>query len=79
MEELLKKLKRKVKHWWISLLVGILALILAVWALVTPVETLTAMIYVFIIMFFISGISDIGFALTNRDAMRGWGWSLVNG
>ncbi len=79
MEELLKKLKRKVKHWWISLLVGILALILAVWALVTPVETLTAMIYVFIIMFFISGISDIGFALINRDAMRGWGWSLVNG
>ena len=79
MEELLKKLKRKVKHWWISLLVGILALILAVWALVTPIETLTAMIYVFIIMFFISGISDIGFALTNRDAMRGWGWSLVNG
>ncbi len=79
MEELVKKLKRKVKHWWISLLVGILALILAVWALVTPIETLTAMIYVFIIMFFISGISDIIFAVINRNAMRGWGWSLMNG
>ncbi len=79
MEELFIKLKRKVKHWWISLLVGILALILAVWALVTPIETLTVMIYVFIIMFFISGISDIGFAMVNRNAMRGWGWGLMNG
>lgn len=79
MGELVKKLKRKVKHWWTSLLVGILALILAVWALVTPIETLTAMIYVFIIMFFISGISDIGFAMVNRNAMRGWGWGLMNG
>lgn len=79
MEELFKKLKRKVKHWWISLLVGLLAIFLAVWALVTPVETLTAMIYVFIAMFFISGISDIGFALSNRNVMRGWGWGLMNG
>lgn len=79
MEEIFKKIKRRVKYWWISLLVGILAFILAAWALVTPVETLTAMIYVFIAMFFISGISDIGFAVSNRDVMRGWGWSLVNG
>jgi uncharacterized membrane protein HdeD (DUF308 family) len=30
-------------------------------------------------MFFISGISDIGFAMVNRNAMRGWGWGLMNG
>ena len=58
---------------------GVTGNFLAVWALVTPVETLTAMIYVFIAMFFISGISDIGFALSNHNVMRGWGWGLMNG
>lgn len=52
-------------------------LILAVWALVTPLETLITMTYVFITMLFISGIADIVFAVCNRNAMRGWGWFLT--
>jgi cobalamin biosynthesis protein CobD/CbiB len=32
---------------------------------------------VFITILFISGIADIVFAVSNRNAMRGWGWFLT--
>lgn len=79
MSYLLQQIKRRVKHWWISMLIGILALVLAVWALVTPDKTLVAIVYVFITMFFISGIVEIAFAVSNREVLRGWGWGLTNG
>lgn len=78
-EGLIESAKRKIKYWWVSLLVGVLAIILGVWSLLTPDLTLVAMTYVFICIFFINGISEIAFAISNRNLLRGWGWTLAGG
>lgn len=74
-----KSFKKSVKHWWISLFVGILAVIVGVWCLASPDVTLISMTYVFSSMFLIGGIFDVVFALSNRKYMSGWGWTLTSG
>lgn len=71
--------REKPKYWWLSLLVGILAIIMGIWTLVTPDTTLVALTYVFIAAFFISGIMDIGYAISTRKTSNSWGWPLAGG
>lgn len=75
----LNSVKNRVKYWWISLLVGALAIILGIWCFAAPATTLALLSAFFIAGFFISGIFDIAFALTNRNCLKGWGWTLASG
>lgn len=76
---LLSSIKRAVKNWWVSLLVGIIAVLLGTWCLFTPLTTFVALTLIFVICFFIGGISEIVFAVSNRNVLRNWGWSLAMG
>jgi uncharacterized membrane protein HdeD (DUF308 family) len=78
-DSLLQSVKEEVKYWWISLLVGILAVILGIWSLSTPDTTLVAISYVFICIFLVTGIIDIFFAVSNKDILPDWGWRLAIG
>jgi len=78
-DQILESAKKTVKNWWVSLVIGILALILGIWSLVTPDVTLVALTYVFICAFFIGGILEIAFAISNKDCLNGWGWTLAGG
>ncbi|MFR9165689.1 MAG: HdeD family acid-resistance protein [Dysgonomonas sp.] len=80
MENGLKKSIRKaVKNWWISLLIGILCVALGIWCAVTPLSTFLALTILFVAGFIVTGIFEIGFAITNRDSIDGWGWTLAVG
>lgn len=70
---------RKVKYWWVSLVVGILSLMLGMSCVLTPDKTLVALTYIFIFAFLIGGVIDIIFAVANRKLFPGWGWSLTSG
>jgi uncharacterized membrane protein HdeD (DUF308 family) len=72
-------LKQKTKYWWASLLIGILAIAIGIWCLLTPDVTLVALTMLFIVAFFITGIIDIVYAITNRNILLGWGWNLAGG
>ena len=76
--ELLETARRTVKNWWVSVLVGVLAVILGIWCMATPDSTLVALTMVFVVMFLLSGMFEIVFAVTNRN-VQGWGWSLAGG
>jgi len=71
--------REKPKYWWLFLLVGILALIMGVVSLVTPDTTLVAVTVFFITMFFVTGIIDIIYAVSNRKTSNNWGWALAGG
>lgn len=68
-----------VKNWWVSILIGIFAAILGVWCIFTPLSTFLAMTILFVVGFFVGGIFEIIFAITNMNSMRNWGWTLVIG
>lgn len=79
MENLVEHVRYEIKHWWISLLIGLLAVVLGTWCLFTPLEALGALTAVFIISFFASGVFEIAFACLNHKILRGWGWLLAGG
>lgn len=79
MKKRVEGVRNTVKYWWISLIIGFLAILLGIWSLVTPVSALAALTIVFIVAFFISGIIEIAFAVSNRHIMKGWGWTLTGG
>lgn len=76
---LFSTLQSAVKHWWVSLLVGIISLGLGIWCFATPLSTFVALTIIFVIAFFVGGMSEIIFAIANRNVLKNWGWSLVVG
>lgn len=77
-KEMLKEVEGAVKNWWVSVLVGIVAVGFGIWCFATPLTTFLALTMFFICGFLITGICEIGFAMTNRDQPN-WGWTLMIG
>ena len=75
----LNSARKTAKNWWISLLIGLFAVVLGIWCLSTPDSTLVALTLVFIVSFFITGIMEIIYAVSNRRYSDSWGWSLAGG
>lgn len=78
MNEVIEDVKRAIKNWWLSLILGILSIGVGVWMLFTPDSSLIALTYLFVTLFLAGGIFEIIFALSNTK-IRGWGWSLAGG
>lgn len=79
MLHIIDSMKKAVKNWWVSLLVGVLAIIMGIWCFTAPGASLVGMTYVFIVGFLLGGIMDVCFAVSNRNNMYGWGWNLAGG
>lgn len=76
---LLSSFKKAVKHWWVSLLIGIIAVIVGLFCMFTPFTTFAALTILFVVSFFVGGICEIVFAISNKNIMRNWGWTLAMG
>lgn len=77
MESLLKEFENGVKHWYLPLLVGIVMVAVGIWCVASPGVSYLALAIVFAIGFFISGVFETIFAISNRSEK--WGWSLALG
>lgn len=71
--------KDAIKHWWISLILGIVFILTGIWVILTPLTSYIALSLLFSIMFFVNGILEIIFAISNRHKLDGWGWQLTGG
>lgn len=76
---ILSSAQSAVKHWWISLLLGILYIIAGVWVFQTPLASYVSLSIVFSVFIFVSGISQIVFSISNKNDIQGWGWYLAGG
>lgn len=68
-----------IKHWYLSLLLGIFFIIIGFWVLSTPLESYLALSMLFSVIFFVSGIFEIFYYVTNRQTTENWGWGLTAG
>lgn len=75
----LKSLENGMEYWWISLLVGFIAIILGAICIIVPKITLVTLSYLFIGAFILSGIIKIIFALSYRYRINDWGFTLAIG
>lgn len=77
--DLLNTVKQVTRNWWISPIIGILAILLGIWCIASPWATIIALSYLFAISFIASGLFEIIFAVSNKDSISGWGWTLASG
>lgn len=75
----LSSVKKAVKYWWISPIIGVIAIILGVLCLANPLTTLSMLAALFVAGFLISGLFEVVFAISNREVLNGWGWTLASG
>ena len=78
-QTVLKGAVKAVKNWWLLALLGIGLILLGFWVFRNPGGTLLGLATFFSIMLFISSISSILFAISNRETMHGWGRNLAGG
>lgn len=75
--DFLKKVEKRIRHWYLPLIIGILSIAIGIWTIVTPAESYLALSIVFAVLFFMNGIFGTVFAISNRGSQ--WGWSFVFG
>ena len=67
------------RHWWVSLVRGILALVFGIIALADPLIVLLAFIYVFAVYAILDGLTTIVSSLQERSSSRTWWMLLLEG
>lgn len=67
------------KHWWLSLIVGIMSVAAGICCFATPISSLEALTVLFIVILIVGGIFNIISASVNRNWNSYWGWDLARG
>jgi uncharacterized membrane protein HdeD (DUF308 family) len=75
----IKSTKDAIKHWYLSLILGIIFILTGLWVLRTPVESYITLAILFSVIFFVSGIFEIIYYTANRKEVHHWGWGLASG
>lgn len=79
MSNILSKSISTIKNWWLFLLSGIVLIVGGFYVSFTPQESYLTLAWVFSILVFINGFSNIVFSISNRKYIPGWGWYLTGG
>ncbi len=67
------------KHWYLSLILGVLFIAIGIWVLMTPLQSFITLAMFFSFTFFVNGILEIIYYLSNRNTTSNWGWGLIAG
>lgn len=79
MRTFIETIDTSVKNWWVSLLLGILYIIVALCLMFAPLSSYVALSVIFSISMLVSGLLEIMFAASNRKTLSSWGWYLAGG
>lgn len=72
-------IRNGLKQWWWFLVIGILSLTAGIAILSKPAEGYITLSIFFSLIMAGTGFSQIVFALSARNDLRGWGWTLASG
>lgn len=70
---------KRIKNWWVSLLLGLLYIALGIWILNTPLKSFVSLSLLFSIFIIASGLFWTIFAFSIAKDLSGWGWFLAGG
>lgn len=79
MKTIFNELKHEVKNWWISLILGILYIAVALGLMFAPANGYVIISILFSVAMLFSGLMEISFAVSNRKTVSSWGWYLTGG
>ncbi|WP_221393501.1 HdeD family acid-resistance protein [Dyadobacter sp. NIV53] len=79
MEKSFLKGQQSLRFWWIFLFSGVALLSLGVSVFIHPTMMLAAFSLYFAVAFFVNGLLEVFFTLTNHKIIRDWKWFLLGG
>lgn len=71
--------KRNLTYWWFPLLFGVMFVLIGIWILRSPEESLEALTKIIGVIILVSGTTQILFTVSNRKGIPGWGFQLSGG
>lgn len=77
MKMLIIRSKISLRFWWIFLFSGVVLILLGLYVLTNPSMRFTIISLCIAVTFFVNGLIEIYFSLTNRKKISGWGWYLA--
>lgn len=79
MDNLTTPSTKPIKHWYMSLIIGVFLIIFGLYLFSVPAEAYITLVVFFSLSFIFSGIVDIFFSIQNQNILKGWAWYLING
>lgn len=79
MSNIISQSIKTIKHWWLFLLSGILLILGSIYVFSTPQESYLSLAWLFSLLVFANGISNVIFSIANSKQLKGWGWYLTGG
>ena len=79
MSTLLETVGSGIKNWWWFLVKGLLLIAAGIAIFARPVAGYAGLSILFTLVIITSGIVQVVFAASNKDLLKGWGWTLVSG
>ncbi|MDE5975188.1 MAG: DUF308 domain-containing protein [Muribaculaceae bacterium] len=67
------------RMWWMPFFTGLLSVVIGIWCLCSPEDSLMALAYAFSICILAAGLINSYFAIVNRNYNHEWGWNLALG
>ncbi len=72
-------INEKRNYWWVLMLAGILFVILGLWMLFSPLESIRTLITVFGVVTLLGGLVEMLFSINNRKQLNAYGAFLFGG
>jgi uncharacterized membrane protein HdeD (DUF308 family) len=79
MTTLTDTIREGLKQWWWFLVIGILGIITGIAILSKPAESYISLSVLFSLIMAGTGFSQIVFAISARNDLKSWGWTLASG
>jgi len=79
MSTILGTLSTDIKNWWWFIVKGLLLIIAGIAIFSRPLEGYVGLSVLFSMVILGAGFAQIFFASSNRDVIKGWGWTLASG
>ena len=79
MSTVVNTIKDGIKNWWWFLIIGLMSLVAGIVTLAKPAEGYISLSILFSLIMACTGFSQIVFAISERQSLKNWGWTLVSG
>jgi uncharacterized membrane protein HdeD (DUF308 family) len=79
MSTVVNTIRNGIKNWWWFLIMGLMSLVAGVAIFARPAEGYISLSILFSLIMAGTGFSQIVFAISERQSMKNWGWTLVSG
>jgi uncharacterized membrane protein HdeD (DUF308 family) len=74
-----KQIKEAVKYWWLFLLTGVILVAVGIWVFASPATAYLSLSILFGASILCIGFFETAFAISARNSLEGWGWTLATG